>query len=229
MGKKEVHSGLEREEKEYLKETQEFEENLLKGPAFIKLLFFTWFCLEPLIAIGCAGFNWLGDSPYFYFFFVLWALPGGMLALVFGAMRIAQIVTFESGGLKLMLQILFLLSQFLLAPLSYWILGWDFAQGYFVDTITYDFLSLTLVVGISFLPLSLKERKFWFLPLFLYAYLIPAGLLGFFHFQGLSLSGDISFWRYLEFFGGILAQIILLFSSTSGLALRGFSRQFFWE
>lgn len=227
MGKKNVFGKDTPDEEEYLKETEKFEESLLKGPILFKWSFLTWICLEPLIAIGCAGFYLLGDSFYFYLSILLWAIPGGILALIFGGMRIAQIATLESRGAKLVFQIFFLLSQFLLAPLTYWFLGWNFAQGYFVDTITYDFLTLTLVVGISFLPISLKTRKFWFPPLYLYAYLAPASILVFFHFQGLSLSTSLSPWRYLEFFGGVILQVLLLCFSTSFWALRGFSRQFF--
>ena len=129
-------------------------------------------------------------------------MPGAFLAVIFGAMCIAQIIVSTFRGLNTIWGILFLLLQFLTAPLTYWIFGWEFAGWYFFHTLTFDFVALALIVGVSFFPEALKKGKFWFLSLFLYAFLAPASLLVFFYFKELSLVGVSSPWRFLKFFGG---------------------------
>ncbi|MCR4432691.1 MAG: hypothetical protein NUV70_01420 [Caldiserica bacterium] len=219
--------GKNRDLEEYERETRTFEEELVSGPFFLKWIFLAWICFEPFLAITWAGHFWLGDTLYFSLYLIFWALPGAFLAVIFGAMRIAQIIISTFRGLNTIWGILFLLLQFLTAPLAYWIFGWDFAQEYFFDTLTFDFLALTLIVGLSFFPVVLKNRKIWFFPLFLYAFLAPASILVYFYFRELELLGLVSTWRYLGFFGGVLLQVLVCVLSTSLSALRGFSREFF--
>lgn len=84
--------GKNRDLEEYERETRTFEEELVSGPFFLKWIFLAWICFEPFLAITWAGHFWLGDTLYFSLYLIFWALPGAFLAVIFGAMRIAQII-----------------------------------------------------------------------------------------------------------------------------------------
>ncbi len=147
----------------------------LKFPLALAAIAF--FSLQPLVAIGYASFRFFGDTPGFYFSIIYYILPGGMVALVFGALRVGQATLGFAGKLHTFFGMLFLALQFTAAALQVWITGGGYIGGYFAHTITTDFVSLALIVFAAFVPQGVRMRKWWFFPFFIYAFVVPASAL----------------------------------------------------
>lgn len=202
---------------------------LTLGPKLpLALAAIAFFSLQPLVAIGYAGFRFFGDAPGFYFSIIYYILPGGMVALVFGALRVGQAALRFAGMVRTIFGMVFILLQFTTAALQVWITGSGYIGGYFAHTITTDFVSLALIVSATFVPQAVRMRKWWFFPLFIYAYAVPASALVYYYYMDASvLFPGRGVMEMVYWASGVAVQMTAFALSVDFRSWRDFAGRFF--
>jgi hypothetical protein len=187
-----------------------------------------FFSLQPLVAIGYAAFRFFGDTTAFCFSIFYYIIPGGMAALVFGAFRVGQASLRFAGRLRTFFGIVYLALQFAAAVLQAWITGGGFIGGYFAHAITTDFVSLALILCATFVPQAFRMRKWWFFPLFIYAYAVPAAVLVYYFRQDASALNPGSDFMAMVFWAcGVAAQVAAFAFSVDFRSWRDYAGRFF--
>lgn len=187
-----------------------------------------FFSLQPLLAIGYAAFRFFGDTTAFYFSILYYIIPGGMAALVFGALYVGQVVLRFTGRLRTFFGILYLALQFAVAVLQVWVTGGGYIGGYFAHTITSDFVSLALILCATFVPRAIKTRRWWFFPLFIYAYVVPASVLVyFFNLDASAVNPGRHLTGMVYWSCGVAAQVAAFAFSVDFRTWRDYAGRFF--
>jgi hypothetical protein len=194
----------------------------------LALIVISFFSLQPLAAIGYSSFRFFGDSTGFYLSILYYVLPGGMIALVLGALRVAQGMLKFTSRIRTAFGFLFIILQFTAAMIQVWITGASYIGGYFAHTITTDFVALAIIVGLSFAPAAIGRGKIWFFPLYFYSYVLPASLLvRYFYMDAIGLYPDRAMEEMFFWAGGVIVQVATFIISVNFRLWREFAGQFF--